>query len=274
MAQGRRLTYALSIGWAGAAALLLSLILFALDALKPSAVRDVVTVGGLVGIVYILASYGVLRLHVPERSVRRALALRGTEPLLAVMGVLIGICLFAPSEALRAYVERLRPTPVEVLAVRASWVSSSTLLGALAIMLVVACVLPFLEEIFLRGALWSALRRNRGVLGTLIITSVATMVVNTDFNAWPVALVVGLVAGYLRAVSGSLLPSLGLNVALNGARIGAMMLGMSSVWEPFTASGTAVLGAVIFTLTLLGVSHMLARTSDSAGSARSEDGDG
>lgn len=94
-----------------------------------------------------------------------------------------------------------------------------------ALALVAAVLLaPVAEELLFRGLLYRALRRRRGVLGAIVVSSVAFAVVHLDVAATqPLALVgltlVGVVMGLAYERTGSLLVPVAAHAAYNGTAL-------------------------------------------------------
>jgi membrane protease YdiL (CAAX protease family) len=211
--------------------------------------------------------------HGPERWGRRALGLRPTHPALAVLGLGLGLALYVPVEAVRGAVERWQPTPHEQLAERAFMLSADSPVRAALVVLIVGCAMPLVEEIFFRGALFGALRVSHAPIGAALVTAVCYMIGHIDLRVWPSALMIGLVASYLRLYSGSTLPALAFNVGLGSVGTVALVQGISSVWRPLDVPWFVELGASGIAVALLFAVQRIALRSEQAARARDEDGD-
>jgi uncharacterized protein len=266
------MSYGVALGWAIAATILLVVLTQLVGLLRPGARVDLVTLTLSEVVVYLLVLLAILRIHVPGRAIRDALGVRRSHPGLSVLGLGLGLSLLLPVEALRQLVERQFPTPPQVLAERALLFSAPTPGEKLALVLAVACVGPLVEELFFRGALFGALRRRHGAIGAAVASAVAFTLSHLDWRAWPVLIVVAAVLVHLRAVSGSILPSIALHVGFNAASLIALLTGISSVSRPLSVPPPLVASSFVLAAGLVALVHWLANHSDEAEEARAEDG--
>ncbi len=247
--------------------------------LRPAAEHDIVTLGLLSAVVFLLGAFGVLSVHRPATPVRGALGLRATHPGFAAFGVALGLALHGPAEALRALIERRFPVPEEELAFQVQLLSVDTPLRAAMLLVVAACVVPLVEELFFRGALYGCLRRDVGLPAAFTFVAIAfTLSHLADYSSpgamlrtWAPLLPVALVLGWVRAASGSLLPSLALHVAFNALTVTALVSGLSTPGESAAPPPWFALGGSVATLVLVYGVHALARSSEVAVEAREED---
>ncbi len=86
-------------------------------------------------------------------------------------------------------------------------------LGAL--LLLVAVVVPFAEELFFRGMLYPLLRARMGPLAAILLNAAIFAAVHVVYVLIPGLFVVGLFLAYLRERSGSLWPSVALHALQN-----------------------------------------------------------
>jgi membrane protease YdiL (CAAX protease family) len=222
------LGHGLAFGWAMVAALSLQLVIGGFVEVRPSAATDVVTLGAAEALVFVAAVFGLLWLHGTDQPPSRQLALRPTHAGMVIVGLLLGFALHFPAESVRQLVERLWPTPEDVLAERAALLEGGTPLRAAMVLLVVGCVGPLVEELFFRGALYGLLRRTHAVVASTLTTAVAFVVTHLDPRLWLPLAVVSAVLGFVRAAAGSLLPGLGLLVVFNAVTVVAIQTGASS----------------------------------------------
>lgn len=239
---------------------------FAIGALisrRPATAYDITSLGAVEALVFVLGVLVVLTLHGrAEAGLSDALGLRPTHPALAVLGVALGVVTHFPAESVDALFQKLSPTPDSELAARAALLSASTPLRLAFVMFVVACAGPLVEELFFRGALYGALRRQRPLVGTTLVTAACFVLGHLDYRMWPALAVVALVLSYLRAVSGSLLPSLAMHVTFNAVTELAIVTGHAPVTGPAkievlpTAVGCAATAGLV-----LGVKYVAARAA-------------
>jgi membrane protease YdiL (CAAX protease family) len=225
------LSYALAFGWTLGAAICLQWLLRASVALRPSAATDVVALGGVEALVFVLGILAVVSLHGRDVPLSASLGLRATHPALAACGLALGLVAHFPAEAIDSLVTRYLPDPGQSLA-EATLLTATSPARLVVVMLVVACVGPLVEELFFRGALFGALRQSHPLLGASCVTAVCFVVGHLDYHKWPALLVVAVVLTHLRAMSGSLLPSLAMHVAFNAVTVLAFFAGETVSDQP------------------------------------------
>ncbi len=268
----RRLGYGVALGWALVASVVLSVAAEALVRLRPAAGSDLVTLGTLEAAVLVATSFVLLRVHAPDRNVRDALGLRPTHPGLVALALGLGVLLPLPVETLRRLVEQRWPTPEAILAEEALLFRADTTSAAVILVVMGACVAPLVEELFFRGALFGALRREQPLLGAVIASSVAFVLSHLDLRAWPGLVLLGLALGHVRAASGSLIPAIALHVGYGAVGALGLITRVSSVAGglrlPLGAelAGWAGVGLIAYAV------QALSRKSPEAEAARAEDG--
>lgn len=258
------LGYGLALAWAFLAALSLRLVVVGFASVRPSVVTDIVSIGAMEALVFVLGVLGLFRLHGTDAPLSHQVGLRATHPALGVVGLLLGLALHFPAEALRQLMEYFVPTPPEVLAQRAALLDGSTPLRAAMVLVVVGCVGPFVEEIFFRGAMYGLLRQSHAVVGSTVTTVVAFVVSHLDPRMWMPLSVVSAALGFLRAASGSLLPGVALHVAFNTVTVVAVASGVATIDDPADVDLVMLVPGWIATLVLLFVAARLARSEDAA----------
>jgi hypothetical protein len=264
-------SYPLAIAWTGLSAVLLSTLLRASVFVRPAAALDIVQLGAVEALVFVASVLFVLRLHAPQASLRAALGIRATHPALLVLGMGLGFVLHFPAESIDALVERFNPTPDKELAEKAALLTAHSPGRVVVLLLVVACVGPLVEELFFRGAIFGALRRAHSMFGTTAVTALCFVIGHLDYRMWPALSIVAIAMTHLRAVSGSILPSLALHVAFNAVTVLALVTGASSVTTPpeFELLPAAVGWMATFVL-MFGVQYVASRAED-ARRGRAED---
>jgi membrane protease YdiL (CAAX protease family) len=269
----RSLSYATACAWTFASTLLLLVIVQAAVALRPAAAADLVQLGAWEALIYVLACFGILRVYAPERPARDALGLRATHPALLLFGVALGLSLHAPAESLQRIVERFYPSSEVELIQRATMLSPASTSQAVLLVLVATCVVPLVEELFFRGALFTTLRRSHPALGAALVTALCFVLSHPETRTWLPFLVVSGVISYLRALSGSLLPCVALHVSFNAVTIAAALTGVSNPASPARLSAPVLALGWAGSLALLFAIQYVARQSPEAERARVEDAD-
>ena len=185
----------------------------------------------------------------PDRG--QALATIGAAPLELLIGASLGVILHMPAGYLGALVERRFPTPPEKLAAQLSQLTPETpLLGAL-MFVAVAMLVPFAEELFFRGALFTALSRTSRAFVTISTTSLAFTLAHLEPRNWAPLFLVAQVLGVLRSQSGSIWAGVALHAGFNAATLGFVFVTRPVALNP--TEGTWQGGLLGGALTLLGV---------------------
>lgn len=277
--------YPEAFGWSFLALAALLLCAQGLVLLRPDAGQDLVSLGSLSAAVYLAFSAALVALHgsegavdkrssrtPDERTLAKTLGLRGTHPALPLLGLALGVVAQVPADGVRRLVERVAPLSEEEVLQRAAQLSSGSALGSVLLVLVAACLVPLAEEVFFRGALFGALTRSgRRIWGAALVTSVAFTVSHADPRLWGPVGVVGLMAGYVRVASGSLLPCLGLHVGFNSVTVLGAVTGAIQPYGEVAVPWAVVAGGWLLTAALLVTVGWLARESERAAQSRRED---
>ena len=150
---------------------------------------------------------------------RHDFALAEQPALELVIGMALGVLLHLPAGYLSELVERRFPTPPEALRAQLAALTPASG-GVAALMLVsVALVVPFIEELFFRGALFTALLRSGPALVAIWTTSIAFVLAHQEPRNWAPLLVVALVLGELRRRGGSIWAGVALHAAFNATTL-------------------------------------------------------
>jgi len=138
-------------------------------------------------------------------------------------------------------------------------------------MLTAAGLVPLVEELFFRGALFSLLRREHSALGAAIVSSVCFVASHVDIKEWLALSVVAVALAQLRATSGSLLPCVALHVAFNAVTVAAHVSGVSTPWQPMRLGLPLIIVGWAATAALVLAVQRVASRSPEAAAARAED---
>jgi membrane protease YdiL (CAAX protease family) len=155
------------------------------------------------------------------------------------------------------------PSDGELIA-RAALFRADTLAQVIGLTFVVCLVAPLVEELFFRGALYGRLAKTSAHRAA-IVTGFAFVVMHSDIRHWPALIIVAVVLGQLRVVSGSVLPCLCLHVAFNAAGVLALVSGAASPTRPLELSFVWVAAGWLVTALLIAA---LLRLADEPGAAR------
>lgn len=271
MTSGRPLSFALAFVWTFACATLIIAGLQLLTALSPSAALDIVQLGLIQVLVFVSVIYGVLRVHAPDRTLTDGLGMRPTHPALLIFGLALGLALQIPAGSLALLIEQVAPTPPEVLAERAALLTTDRPAELAVMILVSACALPFVEELFFRGALFGGLRREHSALGAALVTALCFALSRPDIRSWPALLLLGGALSHLRMTSGSVVPCVALHVGFGAAELLALLLGISGPSSPLSVPWWAIVLGWLVAGGLGAMIQTIALQSDQAAAARQED---
>lgn len=186
-----------------------------------------------------------------DREPKQAFALGAASPLELVLGASLGIILHLPAGYLGALIERGFPTPPELLRAQLQQLTpSSALLGA-GMFLSVAVIVPFAEELFFRGALFSALARRGPAFVAIWTTSIAFALAHQEPRNWAPLVLVALALGYLRSLGGSIWAGVALHAAFNAATLSFVFVNRPLDVKP--QEGSWPLAAIGCVLSVAGV---------------------
>ncbi len=264
----------LAAGWTLGATMLFLFLAALTISVRPAAAVDLVSQVACQAGAYLLVVFLILRVHAPDASVRDFLALRRTNFAFYALAILLGAALVVPAAALSDAIAHRFPRPPSEDSIFEIFQSVS--LPRKLMMGGAACVVgPILEELLFRGALWKPLRKSYQGLATPVIVTTALLFAMVHME-WQRAIHVGLIGlclGFLRQVSGSLVPSTLVHIVFNTIPlIAAAVLsrpGGPEVDLPvplwLAATCTVVAGA------LLGLIHLVGKHSASARRAQELD---
>jgi len=176
---------------------------------------------------------------------RRDLALEPASPLELVIGASLGVILHLPTGYLSDLVERRFPTPPESLHAQLVALTPASNSLALLMLLSVAVIVPLTEELFYRGALFTALLRGTPAALANWTTSLGFVLAHQEPRNWAPLLVVALVLGELRRHSGSIWPGIALHAAFNAATLLVIFVARPTEIKPDTSSWQLALSGAL-----------------------------
>lgn len=264
----------LAVGWTVGATLLFLFLASLTISLRPAAAVDLVSQVACQAGAYLLVIFGILRVHAPDAEVPAFLALRRTSFAFYALALLLGAALVVPAAALSDAITHRFPPPPSEDSVFAIFQSVS--LPRKLMMGGAACVVgPMLEELLFRGALFKPLRKSYRGLAAPAILATALLFAMVHME-WQRAIHVGLVGlglGYVRQVSGSIVPSMLVHIVFNSIPlIAAAVLSVPGGPEvdlpvPFWLAATCAVAAA----GILGLIHLVGARSQAARRAQELD---
>jgi membrane protease YdiL (CAAX protease family) len=251
-------TLLLTLGWWLFAGLTL--------ALAPNAGHDLVTGAG----VQVIVSFVVCALFAsrrPGQSWSELFAMRGASVPSLLVALLLGAALCPPAERLALVVHSVYPLPKELLEHQAEMFRVRSPLHGALLFVVAAGVGPLAEELFFRGALFTALKRHATTLATVGTTSLLFTLFHLDPRSWAPIFPLAVVIGMVRARTGSLYTALLVHAGFN-----ATALAMTRTLPPAAVPPLGlVLGGLLCAVLLAGLLWVLGN-GESAKRARELDG--
>lgn len=213
-----QLSAALALGWSLLLTLGLVSVAVTVGTLFGSSNLAVVVAGPAELLLMVPAARFIARLY-GDAQPKQAFGLGAVSPLELVLGASLGIILHLPAGYLGALVERRFPTPPELLRAQLQQLTPSSALLGLGMLLSVAVIVPFAEELFFRGALFGALTRSGPAFVAIWTTSIAFALAHQEPRNWAPLLLVALTLGFLRSLGGSIWSGVALHAAFNAATL-------------------------------------------------------
>jgi membrane protease YdiL (CAAX protease family) len=235
-------------------------------ALFPGLATDLVMQGALLALFY-FAGCALFAARRPGRSWSETFALRKTSLWLVLLAVVLGVVSSLPANALAGYVERVVPMSEAEEKALDELMTPRSFAHAVALFVFAAGIGPFAEELVYRGALYTGLRPSHSPAYAGWTTGALFTVIHGEPRFWPSILALAGLLAFVRAVSGSIWPSVFLHVAFNATAL-AMPTKHPLLEEPAVA---LVLGSVLVSALLVGAIGFVGRASASADRARQVD---
>ena len=212
------LTPPLAIAWS----MLLTVGLFSIAVVVSvafGATNQGVVVGSVAELLLLLPAARFLAKRYGDGDPRRALALAPASRVELLIGGSLGVLLHLPAGYVSELVERQFPTPPEALRAQLQALTPGSLPMAIMMLIGVAAVVPYIEELFFRGALFSPLLKSSPGVVAVLTTSIAFALAHQEPRNWAPLLVVAVVLGELRRHSGSIWPGVALHAAFNATTL-------------------------------------------------------
>lgn len=221
----RPLSFVAAAAWTLSVAILLGAMIAIVDAVHPGAFVDVVTVATCKLLATLLVFFALLRVHEPESSIRRVLALRRPPIIMVLLGGLVGAGLSPGAMWLDGVMaRRFPPTRQETEAFEQIFTTEAS--GKkVALLLALVVVMPLCDELFFRGALFTPLKKGRRAESVILATAAYdTLLAGASARDLAAMLGTALAIGWIRAVSGSVFPSIAARVAFFGVQVVPLVL--------------------------------------------------
>ena len=264
----RPLSFLAAAFWTLLVALLYGVMVSIVDAAHPGAFVDIVTRATCKVLAYSVVLFVILRVHERESSIRHVLAMRRPPAIVVLLGAAVGAGLSPGTMWLDGVLAKRYPTSAEDLEALERIFATPTVGKKVALLLALVVVMPVFDELFFRGALFTPLKRGRRAESVILATAAYdTLLGGSSPRDVASLLATALAISWIRAVSGSVFPSIAARVAFFGVQVVPIVLGR----EP-QFSGTVALGGVtLAALSLAGIAA-IGKRSALALDARLDDG--
>lgn len=236
-----RFTVADAVGWAVFA---LVLFLFPL-ALVPAGRYDFVTSVAIQALV-LLGTCALFASRRRGQGWSEVFAMRSTSFASVLAALLLGVALCPGAERVALAIQAAFPLPKELVEAHEKWLQVRSPLHGVLIALLAAGVGPFVEELFFRGALFTAQRRHATTFETVGTNALLFTLFHPEPRMWAPILPLALAISAVRSRTGSLFPALAVHVGFNGASLalsrvlpGEAVPGLAMVLGGLAAAGLA-----------------------------------
>jgi membrane protease YdiL (CAAX protease family) len=264
----RPLSFLAAALWTVLVALLYSVMVAIIEAAHPGAFVDIVTRATCKLLAYSVVLFAILRIHEPQSSIRHLLALRRPPAILVILGAAVGAGLSPGTMWLDGVLARRYPTSAEDLQTLERIFDTPTVGKKIALLLAVVVVMPVCDELFFRGVLFTPLKRGRRAESVILATAAYdTLLGGSSPRDMALILTTALAISWIRAVSGSVFPSLAARIAFFGVQVVPLVLAR----EPQFSGPVALGGVMLAALSLAGIAAV-GKRSPLALDARLEDG--
>jgi uncharacterized protein len=254
----RPLSFLAAAAWTLIVALLLGVMIAIIDAVHPGAFVDVVTVATCKLLAYSVVLFGILRIHEPESSIRKVLALRRPPAIMVLLGALVGAGLSPGAMFLDAMFARRFPASPQELEAYERIFSAPTVGKKVALLVALVIVMPICDELFFRGALFTPLKKGRRAESVILATAAYdTLLVGASARELASMLGTALAIAWIRAVSGSVFPSIAARVAFFAVQVVPLVL----LHDAKLPTGVVLGGAALAVASLAGIATIGKRSA-------------
>lgn len=232
-------------GWTLLVGLLYEIAVGFLEASRPGAQYDLVTVTASKLLAYALVLFAILRVHAPEGSIRNLVALRAPRASYVLLALVVGAALSPAASFLDGvFAARFPPSPAETELLDRLFAAPTPARRAV-VVAVVAFVVPVWDELFFRGALFTALEQGRSRGGVILAAAAYDTLSGASARGLVAMLVLSLGLSSMRALTGSVVPSIAARVAFFAVSVAPLALGRD---DPEFSLRVAVAGVAVAAL--------------------------
>jgi membrane protease YdiL (CAAX protease family) len=249
----RPMTFLAAAAWSIALGLGTSVILEITESARPGAAADLVNITICRVVSFSVFLFVMLRFYAPHSSIRDVLGVREVSPLAGALAIAVGALLYPGLSIIDDAIDKRFPLPAEESELLDQLMDVTSFRGRLILFASLVVVIPLCEELFFRGILFRGLRRGRAeglaVLGSAVLYGLS----RGDFRSLPTGLVLGLLTGWLRGRSGSLVPAVLAHAALNAAPLVPLVMGKgeTTLGPRYAVAGVVAAGLCAWVTALL-----------------------
>lgn len=253
-----------------AARLVVDLLRDLADSARPGAAADIVTFAASFAIAHLFFIFVIVRIWSPDASLRAVLGLRRPPISTTALAAIGGAAMYPPLARLDSSIGQRFPLSPEEQALAERLGDTTGLVNRVGLAVTFLLVLPILSEMFFRGAIYGRLRRERSE-GLAVFATTAFFVLSS-FDPRTMASTLGLGAAltYLRARTGSCIPSMCAHVGFFATMV-APMFATGELKDDATWSMRWVVGGAAVSLASLAAALASATASDACRIARAQD---
>jgi membrane protease YdiL (CAAX protease family) len=252
------------------ARLLAEVVVGVAEGVRPGAMHDIVTWGAAFAVSSLIFLFVIVRVWVPEESLRIVLALRPVAAVPCLLATIAGAAMYAPVARLNELAARRFPLSAEDQETMAKMLDTSTPASRLSLFIGAAIAIPLASEIFFRGAIYGRLRHERSESIAVFATTAYFVLANFDPRNMVAMLVLGATLTWLRARTGSTVPAMLAHAAFYAVPHGLPLFGRV-VPEDADWSVRWVAGGALVSVFLIAVALVYASKSDACRTARAID---
>lgn len=209
-----------ALGWCLASALLQSLLVAGLDALRPGAEDNLFTLA-LADVASVLITiFAMLQVHGKEVDPSVFVGLRKLPILRVVSSLVAGVALAPLVERLTVKLRLLDPPSASDVARTEHMFAGDTIKARVVVALSLMVLIPVAEELLFRGALYERLRKHTSrTTAAVSVTLMSVVGYLPALRSYLPALLVAALAGLVRARTGSLASSIAMQVGYAGCAV-------------------------------------------------------
>ncbi|MSP25328.1 MAG: CPBP family intramembrane metalloprotease [Myxococcales bacterium] len=201
--------------WVSLATLAFMWLAALLVSLREETMRDQAVLVMCQAAAYLLVLFGILRVHAPEQSIRAFVGLRATHPGFYPLALVMGAAGAVPATWLLMRLDQYFPKDAAQTFNFSDLFYEATMSRRIAMAVAIVIVGPVIEELFFRGAILGPLARRQRSVAAIAMSALLFAFVHPEPRSMPPIFLMGLLLGYLRASTGSILPSIAMHVGFN-----------------------------------------------------------